>query len=171
MLFLSPSLQLKGWKRKSTPPMISVLSNRRFFLIVCFLRFTFWKQTGRFFGCWERQSSCLRSCLPVGGWRWFWWNHGLWRLLVQAFSDITSLLVKWFLRANGLNRYSAFPWASSNPSLHPAPTPTRFSKFIILHAIGIRVGPPLWIMNLYNVRTMGIVFRNYNHPLNCELAR
>lgn len=137
----------KDGKEKSTPPIMFLLSSRRLFLSVYFLRFTFWEQTGRLFGCWVRQSPCLRSCLPIGGWRRFRWSHGLWRLLVQAFSNIASLLVKWFLRANGLNRYSAFPWASSNPSLHPAPTPTCFSKLTILHTIGVRAGPPLWIMN------------------------
>lgn len=93
-----------------------------------------------------RQSPSPCSSLTIW-WRELDWNWSFWRWWICVFTNLASLLTRYFLWARWL--HTAFPWTSSNPSFFPAPTPISFAKFIITQSLALTtVGPPLQIMEM-----------------------
>ena len=118
--------------------MASELGYQLFFLYVCLFHFIAFFSWYKFLRRWERQHPGFCGLLSIW-WRGFNWYWSFW-----CFTNLVGLLALTFLWANELRWDTAFPWASSNPTFLPAPTPVSFAKFIIAQSLALTtVGPPL----------------------------
>lgn len=98
-------------------------------------------------------SGCLLVSFPIrqvpGLCNYFpiWWIGLNWIVQFHCrrfhiFSSVTYFLTTCRFLWTWLYKGSAFPWSSSNPSFHPAPTPDSFTKFIITQS-RVWTRPPL----------------------------